>query len=487
MTADVSGLLQRTVGCGELGDQDAAAAREVVVTGWVHRRRDLGQLIFIELRDRSGFLQIVVDPSESSEAHAVAEGLTLESVIGVAGRVVARESANPRHPTGTVELRATRLMLHNRAESVPFPVEEAREINEETRLTHRYIDLRRPALRERLRTRHRLANTARRVLDAHDFIEVETPILTRSTPEGARDYLVPSRVHPGSFYALPQSPQLFKQLLMVAGFERYYQLARCFRDEDLRADRQPEFTQIDIEMSFATPETVYEVVEQVIVAMFADIGVEIARPFPRMDFHESMRRFGTDRPDTRFGMELADAGPGAEGAGFPPFDEALGQGGAVRGIAVPGAGAASRKQLDRWTGWARDSGAGGLVWIKLAEDGMVTSSALKQLGTERCAQIAADVGARSGDAALLVSGPPSRSNEILGALRLRVAGELELIPEGAWNLLWVEGARSARGTSGRGALPGLRRRAQRYRDRRGQHPYPRPRHPAARVRDAGHR
>jgi aspartyl-tRNA synthetase len=439
MTAGASGLLQRTVGCGELGEKDATAGRDVVVTGWVHRRRDLGRLIFVELRDRTGFLQVVLDPSESAEAHTVAEGLTLESVIGVAGRVVLRESPNPRHPTGVVELRATRLVLHNRAESVPFPVDDEREINEETRLANRYIDLRRPALRERLRTRHRLASTARRLLDARGFIEVETPILTRSTPEGARDYLVPSRVHPGSFYALPQSPQLFKQLLMVAGFERYYQFARCFRDEDLRADRQPEFTQIDLEMSFATPEVIYEVVEEILVAMLAEIGVEVTRPFRRMDFHEAMRRFGTDRPDLRFGMELADAGPVAEGAGFPPFDQALADGGAVRGIAVPGAGAASRKQLDRWTGWARDAGAGGLVWIKLAADGTVTSSALKHLGAERCAQIAGTVGAAAGDAALLVSGPSSRSNEILGTLRLRVADELELIPSGTWSLLWVEG------------------------------------------------
>ena len=473
----------------------------MVVTGWVHRRRDLGRLIFVELRDRTGLLQVVVDPSESAEAHTVAEGLTLESVIGVAGRVVPRESPNPRHPTGVVELRATRMVMHNRAESVPFPVEEAREINEETRLAHRYIDLRRPALRERLRTRHRLASTARRVLDAHGFIEVETPILTRSTPEGARDYLVPSRVHPGSFYALPQSPQLFKQLLMVAGFERYYQLARCFRDEDLRADRQPEFTQIDVEMSFVTPEIIYGIVEEIIVAMFAEIGVEIARPFPRMDFDEAMHRFGTDRPDARFGMELADAGPGAEGAGFAPFDRALADGGTVRGIAVPGGGAASRKQLDCWTGWARDAGAGGLVWIKLAADGAVSSSALKHLGAERCAQIAGAVGAAAGDAALLVSGPSFRSNEILGTLRLRVAEELGLIPSrdvesvvgrgvsaaalgrGRGSLVLLPPSlhgtplgrgRSARGTSGRGAGAGLRRRAQRHGDRRGQHPYPRP-------------
>jgi aspartyl-tRNA synthetase len=438
MNSTESDLLERTVGCGEVTEQDAVSAREVVVTGWVQRRRDLGQLIFVELRDRTGLLQVVVDPSESTEAHAVAETLTIESVIGVAGRIVPRESPNPRHPTGKVELRATRVVLHNRAESVPFPVDEGAEINEETRLTHRYVELRQPGLRERLRTRHRLAATARRVLDSHDFIEVETPILTRSTPEGARDYLVPSRVHPGSFYALPQSPQLFKQLLMVAGFERYYQLARCFRDEDLRADRQPEFTQVDIEMSFAGPERIYAVVEDIVTQMFREIGVEVGASYARMGFDEAVDRYGTDRPDTRFGVELRDAGEHAEGTGFKPFEEALGDGGSVRGIAVPGGGGASRKQLDLWTGWARDAGAGGLVWIKRADDGSVTSSALKHLGAERCARIAETIGAGKGDAALVVSAARTVCNEALGSLRLRVARDAGLIPEGKWNLLWIE-------------------------------------------------
>jgi aspartyl-tRNA synthetase len=430
-------LLERTVGCGEVTESDAASRREVVVTGWVHRRRDLGQLIFVELRDRTGFLQVVVDPSDSPAAHAAAEGLTIESVVGVAGCVVPREAPNPRHPTGQVELRADRLVVHNRAESVPFPVDDEGEINEETRLTHRYFDLRKPALRERLRTRHRLAAAARRVLDGRDFIEVETPILTRSTPEGARDYLVPSRAHPGSCYALPQSPQLFKQLLMVAGFERYYQLARCFRDEDLRADRQPEFTQVDVEISFATPELIYAVVEEVIVEMFREIGVEVTAPFPRMGFADAMDRFGTDRPDTRFGLELRDAGEHAEGTGFKPFEDTLQAGGTVRGIAVPSGASASRKQLDRWTGWAREAGANGMVWVKRADDGSLTSSALKQLGPARCGGIADAVGAGAGDAALMVSGSPAQCNEALGALRLRIANEAGLIPEGKWCLHWI--------------------------------------------------
>ncbi len=431
-------LLERTVGCGEVDASHAAAGREVVVTGWVHRRRDLGQLIFLELRDRTGRIQVVVDPTEGPEAHAVAEKLSLESVIGVAGRVVLREKANPGHPTGTVEIRAGRLVLHNRAEAVPFLVDDASDINEETRLAHRYVDLRRPSLQRRLRLRHRLAVAARRVLDGADFIEVETPILTRSTPEGARDYLVPSRVHPGSCYALPQSPQLFKQLLMVAGYERYYQMARCFRDEDLRADRQPEFTQVDIEMSFVRPQDVYELVERVLAEMFNEIGVQLTLPVPRLAYTEAIERFGTDRPDTRFGLELCDAGPAARGAGFQPFDAALETGGVVRGIAVPGAGDASRKELDAWTAEAREGGAGGLVWIKLPVGGAPTSSGLKQLGAERCARIAEAVGAGAGDAALVVSGERAAANAALGLLRARIALERGLIPQGRWELLWIE-------------------------------------------------
>ena len=431
-------LLHRTVGCGEVSEEAASRNEEVVLTGWVHRRRDLGQLIFVELRDRSGLVQVVFDPSENAEAHAGAEALRAEHVIGVRGRVTKRESPNPRHPTGQVELRAEALLLHNRAEHVPIPIDEETEVNEEARLTHRYVELRRAGLQARLRTRHRLAIAARKVLEAQNFTEVETPILTRSTPEGARDYLVPSRVHPGSFYALPQSPQLFKQLLMVAGFERYFQFARCFRDEDLRADRQPEFTQIDIEMSFVTPEDIYRLVENLIAAMFREIGVEIQLPLPRMGFHESMERYGTDRPDTRFGMELRPAGDSAQGTGFQVFDSALEAGGEVRGIAVPGAGAASRKDLDRWTTWAKSAGARGLIWIKWAPTGEITSSALKVLGGERCEALAKAVGAQPGDAALLVADSRKISGTVLGTIRSKIAAERDLIPGGVWNLLWIE-------------------------------------------------
>ncbi|MDX1389642.1 MAG: aspartate--tRNA ligase, partial [Acidobacteriota bacterium] len=377
-------------------------------------------------------------PSDHPEAHARAEHLRQEDVIGVRGVVVPRESVNPDHPTGTVEVQAVELEIHNRAEHVPIPVDDSAEANEEIRLTHRFVDLRRPRLQKALRLRHRLAAAARSALDASGFVEIETPILTRSTPEGARDYLVPSRVNPGQFYALPQSPQIFKQLLMVAGYERYYQFARCFRDEDLRADRQPEFTQIDMEMSFVTPDDVYAVVETLMRAIFREIDVEISLPLPRMAYSEAMSRFGVDRPDTRFGLELQDPGETVAGTGFQVFDSVLESGGAIRGITVPSGGAASRKKIDRWTTWARDAGAKGLVWIKIADDGALTSSALKVLGEETTRAIASALGARHGDAVLLVADTEATCQRVLGALRLLIAKDEGLIPEDRWNLLWIE-------------------------------------------------
>jgi aspartyl-tRNA synthetase len=431
-------LLSRTIEAGRVAESDAEAGREVVLTGWIHRRRDLGRIVFLEIRDASGRVQVVVDPSDAPEAHAIAEKLRQEDVVGVAGRVARRESPNPAHPTGMVEVRASRIVMHNRAESIPFPLDEETEANEEARLRYRYVDLRRPRLQQALRLRHRLSRSARAVLDEAGFVEIETPILTRSTPEGARDYLVPSRVHRGRFYALPQSPQLFKQLLMVAGFERYYQFARCFRDEDLRADRQPEFTQIDLEMSFATPETIRDVVEALMVALFREIGVEVPVPFPRISYAEAMRRFGTDRPDTRFGMEIRDAGAAAEGTGFAPFDEALASGGGVRGIAVPGGAKATRKQIDGWTAEARALGAGGLLWVRIDEGGAVTSSALKALGEERCLRLHEAGGGGAGDATLWVASRTEVAARVLGALRLSIAAEGKRIPDGRWELLWVD-------------------------------------------------
>ncbi|HXV75517.1 MAG TPA: aspartate--tRNA ligase [Candidatus Polarisedimenticolaceae bacterium] len=431
------GLLKRTVGCGELGEADAAARREVVLTGWIHRRRDLGRLIFVEVRDPTGTVQVVFDPSHAQPAHAVAESLRAEFVVGVRGVVIVRESPNPKHPSGTVEVRADEIVIHNRADHLPIPVADEGETNEEARLTHRYIDLRRPAMQYALRLRHRLAVAARGVLDRHGFTEIETPMLTRSTPEGARDYLVPSRVQPGSFYALPQSPQLFKQLLMIAGYDRYFQFARCFRDEDLRADRQPEFTQIDIEMSFVRRDDVYVVVEELLREMFARIGVTIEPPFRRMSYYEAMDRFGTDRPDLRFGMELRDPGESVRDTGFRVFEETLAAGGAIRGLAVPGGADVPRKQIDEWTDYVRRLGARGLVWIKL-EQGTVGGSVKKALGDARCRAIATAVGASDGDLALLVADTTEVARSALGALRLRVAADRGAIPSDRWELLWVE-------------------------------------------------
>lgn len=431
-------LLQRTIGAGEVSEGDAEAAREVVITGWVHRRRDLGRIVFLEIRDATGRLQAVIDPSEAPAAHGVAEKLRQEDVVGIQGRVARRESPNPSHPTGMVEVRVHRIVLHNRAETVPLSLDDGVEANEEARLRYRYVDLRRPKLQHALRTRHRLARAARQVLDESGFVEIETPILTRSTPEGARDYLVPSRVHPGRFFALPQSPQLFKQLLMVAGFERYYQFARCFRDEDLRADRQPEFTQIDLEMSFATPEAIYGVIEPLIVAMFREIGVSVKTPFPRISFAEAVNRFGSDRPDTRLGMELRDAGDQVLGSGFAVFEETLRSKGTVKGIVVPGGAKATRKQIDGWTQSAKIAGAPGLIWVKEDENGAITSSALKGLGEDGCRRLHADAGGGRGDASLWVAANPAAVARVLGSLRVHVAEAWGLIPENQWNLLWVE-------------------------------------------------
>jgi aspartyl-tRNA synthetase len=438
MGADIGRLLHRTAGCGEVSEADAASRREVVLTGWVHRRRDLGKLIFVEVRDATGRVQVVFDPSDDAAAHALAERLHAEDVIGVRGTVVPREAPNPEHPTGKVEVRATEVAVHGRAASVPFPVDDEVEANEEIRLTYRYVDLRRPKLQRALRMRAKLASAARTVLEEHGFVEIETPSLTRSTPEGARDYLVPSRVHRGRFYALPQSPQLFKQLLMVAGFERYYQIARCFRDEDLRADRQPEFTQIDIEMSFATPETIYALVEPLVRRVFEAAGVTVQPPFPRMSYAEAMDRFGSDRPDTRYALELKDALPSRAPTGFAVFDGVLEGGGAVRGIAVPGGAGTSRKTLDTWTGWAKDAGARGLVWIKVEPGGGVASPAMKALGEDATRAVARAVGAGEGDLALVIADARAVVDRALGALRTRIAAETNAVPEGRFDFLWVE-------------------------------------------------
>lgn len=414
-----------------------ATGQDVRVAGWVHRRRDHGGIIFIDLRDRSGMLQLVFHPEKAPEAHEAAERLHLEDVISVAGTVVARSDAtiNPRIPTGSVELAVTELERLAETEPVPFSVEdETTEPSEELRLTYRYIDMRRPRRLAALELRARVARAMRRVLDDDGFLEVETPVLTRSTPEGARDFLVPSRLSQGNWYALPQSPQLFKQLLMVGGLERYYQIARCFRDEDLRADRQPEFTQLDIEASFVEPQDIEDLTERVLAACFAEAGIEIPTPFPRMGYHEAMRRYGSDRPDLRFAMEIQDWTDAAGATDFAVFKGVVDGGGVVRGLVVPGAGeGVSRKDGDELMAEAQALGAKGLVWAIVQEDGTLRSPVAKFLDG-----LITDFGAVPGDLITLVADDEQVASEVLGILRARFAERWGLIPEGVWAPLWVE-------------------------------------------------
>ncbi|MGD9694886.1 MAG: aspartate--tRNA ligase [Thermoleophilia bacterium] len=415
-----------------VGAADAEGAR-VRVAGWVHRRRDHGGVAFIDLRDRSGILQLVIHPGEGA---ADAGALSPEDVISVEGEVVARSEAtvNPSLETGRVELRVADLTILSEAEPLPFSVEdETQEPSEELRLTYRYLDLRRPRRLRALELRARIASAMRRVLDADGFLEVETPVLTRSTPEGARDFLVPSRLQRGAWYALPQSPQLFKQLLMVGGLERYYQIVRCFRDEDLRADRQPEFTQLDIEASFIDPPQLQELIERLLAEVFAAAGIEVPTPFPRLTYADAVRRFGSDRPDLRYDLEIRDWTEAAAASGFGVFEGVVGAGGVVRAIVVPGAGeGTSRKVGDELMEEARELGAKGLVWAAVEADGSLRSPVARFLDG-----LAAAVGAEGGDLILLVADAEPVAQSVLGALRTRLAERHGLIPDGVWRPLWV--------------------------------------------------
>jgi aspartyl-tRNA synthetase len=412
-----------------------AVGERVRVAGWVHRRRDHGGVVFIDMRDRSGILQLVFHP-DAAEAHAAAGALSPEDVVSAEGTVVRRsaETVNPALPTGEVELAVDRLEVLSEADPLPFSVEdEAQEPSEELRLTYRYLDLRRPGRLAALELRARVAAAMRRTLDAAGFLEVETPVLTRSTPEGARDFLVPSRLQPGSWYALPQSPQLFKQLLMVGGLEGYYQIVRCFRDEDLRADRQPEFTQLDVEASFVEPPELQELIEGVLRESFAAGGVELELPFPRMSYAEAVRRFGTDRPDLRYGIEIQDWGERAAASGFGVLEGALAAGGVVRAIVVPGAGdGVSRKVGDELMEEARELGAKGLVWAVAEPDGSLRSPVARFLEG-----LAGDLGAGPGDLILIVADAEPLAQRVLGALRTRLAERAGLVPQGVWAPLWV--------------------------------------------------
>ena len=413
------------------------AGQTVLVKGWVHRRRDHGELVFIDLRDRSGLLQIVFDAEflPSPDLLARAKELRGEFVVAVTGKILLREGTakNAEMATGEVELRATALEVLNRAETPPFPVEDGVKASEDLRLKYRYLDLRRPEMTANLVKRSDVTFRIRQVLHEEGFLEVETPILTKSTPEGARDFLVPSRVHPGDFYALPQSPQLFKQLLMVAGVERYYQIARCFRDEDLRADRQPEFTQVDLELSFPDEETVYALIEKIFAAVFPAYGIPCPARFPRITHAEAMERFGIDRPDTRYGLELRTLDFSSSPSDILRAAER------VKGIAVPGGAGFSRKRLDDLEVSAKQLGASGLVWIKLQADlpGGWNSNAKKLLDDATVAAAREAAAANEGDLLLVVAGKTSTVNDVLGTLRIRLAREEKLIPQGRYEFLWV--------------------------------------------------
>lgn len=410
----------------------------VTLCGWVYKQRDFGELIFIDLRDRSGLCQLVVDQNRTDTAVVTAaKEVRSEFVIQVEGEVVARaeERRNPKLPTGEIEVVLDRLVILNHAETPPFLIEDNVNASEELRLRHRYLDLRRPALARNFLLRDEVTYRVREVLHREGFLEIETPILTKSTPEGARDYLVPSRVNRGKFYALPQSPQLFKQLLMVSGFERYYQIARCFRDEDLRSDRQPEFTQIDIEASFIDEEFVYRLIEDLFVAIFPLAGVEVSPPFQRMSWSEATERYGIDRPDTRFGMELIPLEEAVASIGFPLFRSTLDAGGLIRGIVVPGGAQFSRKRIDELAEVAKQFGAGGLIWVKFDQER--SSSIRKFLNDDLHGALRTAARADAGDLLLMVPGKRKVVLDALANLRVRIARDEKIIPENQWNFVWV--------------------------------------------------
>ncbi|MBZ5503723.1 MAG: aspartate--tRNA ligase [Acidobacteriia bacterium] len=433
---DTLGNLKRTHYCGALRATDAE--QDVILTGWVHRRRDLGQLIFIDLRDRAGIAQIVFNKEQHAEAHAKAEELRAEFVVAVEGRVVRRQKANPEIASGEVEVIATRLHVLNTAKTPPFQVEDEVTASEETRLRYRYLDLRRPRPHRNIELRHKIFFEIRKTLDELGFFEIETPMLTRSTPEGARDYLVPSRVHHGQFYALPQSPQIFKQILMIAGMDRYFQIVKCFRDEDLRADRQPEFTQLDLEMSFPRQQDIFEVIERVMERACGVIGVAAKGPFRHLDYKEALRRYGSDKPDLRFGMELHNVTPL-----FEPARATLHFEGNVQAVVAPGAAAWSRKQLDELAEFAKSAGARGVYTVKVTPEG-VTSPLEKNLGADALKKMAEAVGAKPGDLIVAAAAkeqiPHSDTSlGVAGQMRLHLGDKLNLIDRGKWEFVWITG------------------------------------------------
>ncbi|MBU5278586.1 aspartate--tRNA ligase [Ligilactobacillus animalis] len=411
--------------------------QEVVLKGWVQKRRDLGNLIFVDLRDREGIVQLVFSQEFGAEALEIAENIRSEYVIEVEGKVVKRANANPNMKTGQIEVEVSKITVLNEAKTTPFDISDDINASDDLRLQYRYLDLRRPEMLKALKIRNRITQAVHRYLDENNFLDIETPYLTRSTPEGARDYLVPSRVYPGHFYALPQSPQLFKQLLMGAGVDRYYQIARCFRDEDLRGDRQPEFTQIDMEMSFMTAEEIQTMTEGLLKAVMKDaLGVELETPIKRITWNEAMDRFGSDKPDMRFGMELTNMADAVAGAGFKVFDSTLENGGQVKAITVPGgADKYSRKHIDEKQEYIKRFGAKGLAWLKVTDEGL--TGPIAKFFKEREDKILAASGAKTGDMILFVADKPKVVADALGYLRVAIAKELDMIDKSQFAFVWV--------------------------------------------------
>lgn len=430
-------MLTRTHPCGSL--TKANVGETVVLNGWVQRRRDLGGVLFIDLRDRSGIMQIVFNPEFSEEAHAIADKVRNEYVLAVKGEVVERdeETFNPNIPTGEIEVRVTDIEVLNTAKTPPFFIEDGIEIDESLRLKYRYLDLRRPEMQETLQLRAKAASIFRRFLDERGFIEVETPILTKSTPEGARDYLVPSRVHEGEFFALPQSPQLFKQMLMIGGMERYYQIARCFRDEDLRADRQPEFTQVDIETSFLSEEQLRDMMEELVVQLFKETkGIEIERPFQVLTYDEAMNKYGTDKPDLRFGLEIVDLSDMMEQSGVKVFRSVVEKGGQVKALNAKGCGRWSRKEIDDLLPFAERFGAKGLAWIQVKE-GEMRGPIVKFFSDAELDMLKSKMEVEDGDLLLFSADNAKVVADVLSNLRLKIGQDLGLIDDSVYKFAWV--------------------------------------------------
>jgi aspartyl-tRNA synthetase len=427
-------MTPRTLG-GSLRKADAGKA--VLLQGWVDRRRDHGGVLFVDLRDRDGIVQVVFNPDAQADAFALADSFRLEYVVELEGEVRARpaDAVNPEMSTGEVEVVATSAKVLSKSKTPPFPINEESTVDERTRMRYRYLDLRRERMQRNLRLRHKVTKSIRDYMDENGFLEVETPILYKTTPEGARDFLVPSRLHPGEFYALPQSPQTLKQLLMIAGVERYYQIARCFRDEDLRADRQLEFTQLDLEISFTSQEEIFALMEPMFARLWNLVGAELRTPFDRITYRDAMARYGSDKPDRRLGMEIADLSEVFRESGFKVFSGAISGGGVVRGLAVPGGAAQPRREIDAWVDYARGLGAKGLAWLPVTAD--AAGPVANNTSPEERAAAAAATGAADGDVIIFAAGAEKEAATLLGFMRLEIARRVGIKPDREWDMFWV--------------------------------------------------